>query len=171
MTSLVTTNSYYCYIISNDNDRTYNGYTVNLERRLRQHNGHIQGGAKTTRGKGPWSFLVVITSECWDCISTAMRHEWSIKYPTRKRPRPKEYNGVIGRLMSLTHVFQHMQKMGCEKVICHVREGHLELMQNISQSFSSFVSVCPLNVSELSTRTLATTKVINEYSNHMDSIQ
>ena len=29
---------YFCYIIYSNN-RTYNGYTVNLQRRLRQHNG------------------------------------------------------------------------------------------------------------------------------------
>jgi len=142
-------NSYYCYIISNENDRTYNGYTVNLDRRLRQHNGHIRGGAKATRGKGPWTFLVVITSECWDCISTAMQHEWSIKYPTRRRPRPKEYNGTLGRLKSFTHVFRHMEKMGCEKVVCHVREEHLDLMKRVGEPFVSFLSVRILDVSEL----------------------
>ena len=34
---------FYCYIIANANDRTYNGYTNNLTRRLRQHNGDIKG--------------------------------------------------------------------------------------------------------------------------------
>ena len=37
-------NSYYCYIIHTPHtDRTYNGYTVNLERRLKQHNGLLKG--------------------------------------------------------------------------------------------------------------------------------
>ena len=49
-------------------------------------------------------------SPCWDCISVAMQHEWLIKYPTRKRPIPKEYNGVLGRLNSFVHIFQHMEK-------------------------------------------------------------
>lgn len=35
-------NSYYCYFLGqhdNWNGQTYNGYTTNLQRRLRQHNG------------------------------------------------------------------------------------------------------------------------------------
>lgn len=134
---------YYCYIITNEHDRTYNGYTVNLERRLRQHNGEIKGGAKATRGRGPWSFLAVITSDCWDCVSTAMQHEWSIKYPTRRRPRPKEYNGAVGRLRSLAHVFAHMEKVGCRDVICYVRADHVDLVREhvCGPRFESFVTV------------------------------
>jgi hypothetical protein len=33
----------YCYFLRSQN-RTYNGYTVDLERRLRQHNGELKGG-------------------------------------------------------------------------------------------------------------------------------
>ena len=132
---------YYCYIITNEQDRTYNGYTVNLNRRLRQHNGEIKGGAKATRGRGPWSFLAVITSDCWDCVSTAMQHEWSIKYPTRRRPRPKEYNGAVGRLRSLAHVFAHMEKLGCRDVICYVRADHVNLVREHVRFVESFVTV------------------------------
>ena len=132
---------YYCYIITNEHDRTYNGYTVNLNRRLRQHNGEIKGGAKAPRGRGPWSFLAVITSDCWDCVSTAMQHEWSIKYPTRRRPRPKEYNGAVGRLRSLAHVFAHMEKVGCRDVICYVRADHVNLVREHVWFVESFVTV------------------------------
>jgi predicted GIY-YIG superfamily endonuclease len=131
---------YYCYIVSNGNDRTYNGYTVNLDRRLRQHNGIIKGGAKATSGRGPWEFVLILTSPCWDCISTAMKHEWSIKYPTRKRPRPKEYNGVMGRLKSFVHIFQHMEKQGCEQIVCYVKEKYVTFMEDISEMYS-FVEV------------------------------
>lgn len=131
---------FYCYIICNENDRTYNGYTVNLKRRLRQHNGTIKGGAKATSGRGPWEFLVILTSRCWDCISVAMKHEWSIKYPTRRRPRPKEYNGVMGRLKSFTDVFQHMKTIGCTDIECYIQNDYKEFMESISQPFS-FVDV------------------------------
>ena len=135
---------YYCYIIHNLNDRTYNGYTVNLERRLKQHNGLLKGGARATHNRGPWSFLCVLTSECWDCISTAMQHEWSIKYPTRKRPRPKEYNGKLGRLRSLEKVFQHMLTLNCERISCHVHEDYTELMTSIAQPFD-FIAIKPMS--------------------------
>jgi predicted GIY-YIG superfamily endonuclease len=132
--------NYYCYIISNQNDRTYNGYTVNLERRLKQHNGLLKGGAKATHKRGPWDFLIVITSNCWDCISTAMQHEWSIKYPTRKRPRPKEYNGRMGRLLSLEKVFEHMEKKECTDIVCYVHNDYIDIMNDISRNFE-FVSI------------------------------
>lgn len=137
--------SYYCYIIFNDNDRTYNGYTVNLQRRLKQHNGILKGGAKSTHNRGPWSFLCVITSPCWDCVSTAMQHEWSIKYPTRRRPRPKEYNRKMGRLHSLEKVFEHMQRLSCENVICYVLDEHIDMMKGIAEPFCRFVTVLSLH--------------------------
>ena len=137
--------TYYCYIIANENDRTYNGYTVNLERRLKQHNGVIQGGAKATRGRGPWEFILIITSPCWDCISIAMQHEWSIKYPTRKRPRPKEYNGILGRLKSFVHIFQHMEKIKCENIICYVKEEYKEFFEDIALPYT-FVEVKDLSL-------------------------
>lgn len=135
---------YFCYIINNENDRTYNGYTVNLERRLKQHNGVLIGGAKATHNRGPWQYLCVLTSPCWDCISTAMKHEWSIKYPTRRRPRPKPFNGAIGRLRSLEKVFEHMQSIECEDVFCYVLESHLHEMMQIAKPFN-FVSVFALS--------------------------
>ena len=47
---------YFVYILSEiGGNRTYIGYTVNLQRRLRQHNGEIVGGAKATRGR-KWEF-------------------------------------------------------------------------------------------------------------------
>lgn len=101
----------FCYILYNThNNQTYNGFTVNLERRLRQHNSEIKGGAKfTTRACNhninlKWKYLAIIWSPEFT-KHTALSCEWSIKYPTNKRPRPKEYNGAIGRLKSLMHVF------------------------------------------------------------------
>lgn len=131
---------FYCYIVCNSNDRTYNGYTVNLTRRLRQHNGVIKGGARATSNRGPWEFLIILTSSCWDCISVAMKHEWSIKYPTRKRPRPKEYNGVMGRLTSFTSIFQHMEKIECKNIECYIQNEYKEFMESLSEPFP-FVEV------------------------------
>jgi predicted GIY-YIG superfamily endonuclease len=139
-------NSYYCYIISNEHDRTYNGYTVNLSRRLRQHNGVIKGGARATSRRGPWDFLIVITSPCWASVSTAMQHEWSIKYPTRRRPRPKEYNGRLGRLNSLPIVFQHIKdKQLCNAsnnmLHCYVHANYYDYMCDICKAYEDMIVV------------------------------
>ena len=135
---------YYCYIICNDNDRTYNGYTVNMERRLRQHNGIIKGGAKATRGRGPWKILLVITSNEVNSISEAMCDEWTIKYPTRKRPRPHCYNGVMGRLHSLEKVFEYMENKNRHHIHCYIDEEHFEYVENIINKFE-FVSLKSLS--------------------------
>lgn len=135
---------YYCYIIYNEHGHTYNGYTVNLNRRLRQHNGLLKGGAKATRGRGPWKFLLVLTSECWDCVSIAMKHEWSIRYPTRKRPRPKEFNGVLGRLTSFSYIFNHIRKSNmCADMTCYVKDEYMEMMREISESYE-FIKIVDL---------------------------
>lgn len=39
---------YYCYFIYTDDNKTYIGATVDINHRLRQHNGEITGGAKYT---------------------------------------------------------------------------------------------------------------------------
>jgi predicted GIY-YIG superfamily endonuclease len=96
-------NKYYCYIIRSTNpafsNSTYNGSTNHLTRRLRQHNGEIVGGAKATRGKGPWTYLAIW--EGFDSYKEALSCEWRIKHPTGTRKRPGQFNGVKGRIKSL----------------------------------------------------------------------
>ena len=101
--SLKINSKYYCYIICSTNinflNLTYNGSTNNLIRRLRQHNGEIVGGAKATKGKGPWKFVAI-----WEGFNShreALSCEWRIKHPTNLKRRPKEYNGIGGRIKSL----------------------------------------------------------------------
>lgn len=103
MSNIINNNKYYCYIIRSTNpnfsNSTYNGSTNNLVRRLRQHNGEIVGGAKATRGKGPWVYIGI-----WEGFQThkeALSCEWRIKHPTNSRKRPSQYNGVKGRIKSL----------------------------------------------------------------------
>jgi predicted GIY-YIG superfamily endonuclease len=135
---------FFCYIICNKNDRTYNGYTVNLDRRLRQHNGFLKGGAKATHSKGPWAYMLILTSVHWDCISIAMKHEWTIRYPTRRRPRPKEFNGVKGRLLSFEKIFEHMEKLKCENIDCYIRNDCMDHMINLVKRFP-FIECKPMN--------------------------
>lgn len=65
---------YNLYLLKNtENNRTYVGITNNLERRIRQHNGDIKGGAKYTRnfkGTGEWRYHLYISGFTKnDCLS------------------------------------------------------------------------------------------------------
>ena len=47
----VTDNTWYVYIVECFDETLYTGISNNLERRLRQHNGEIVGGAFYTKNK------------------------------------------------------------------------------------------------------------------------
>lgn len=97
---------YYCYILFTINpfytNQTYNGSTNDLKRRIRQHNGELVGGAKSTKNKGPWEYLAVISG--FESHKEALSCEWRIKHPTGARLRPKKYCGIEGRIKSLNLV-------------------------------------------------------------------
>lgn len=72
---------WYVYILSTAQQVYYTGITNHPERRLRQHSGHIKGGAKALRGKGPLQFECVF--EVAD-KSTALKLEAWIKRHSRR---------------------------------------------------------------------------------------
>ena len=72
---------YVCYILKSGN-RTYNGSTNNMRRRLRQHNGEIKGGAKYTRGRRPCR--IIYTKKAMD-RSIASKEEYAFKKLNRKQ--------------------------------------------------------------------------------------
>ena len=59
----------------------YVGYTVRLSRRIRQHNGEIVGGARSTRGKGPWVARAAYGP--YKSRSSALKAEWALKHKKR----------------------------------------------------------------------------------------
>lgn len=123
----------FCYIIANGNN-TYNGYTVNLKRRIRQHNGELKGGARATlihhNSDSVWSYLVIMTSKIWTKVR-AMQHEWTIRYPTRKKPRPGMYQGVYGRLKSLEKIWEQIPSS--EQVLVYVDARYQEYVSQLSR--------------------------------------
>ena len=103
--TLNNTYPHFCYVLKSADPKsnyTYNGYTVNLERRIRQHNGEITGGARTTKARRPWEFIMILmsTNENFN-RSTGLSLEWHIRYPTNKRPRPTEFQGPEGRIKGI----------------------------------------------------------------------
>lgn len=97
--------NHFCYCLyNNENNKTYVGYTNNLTRRIRQHNGEITGGAKyTTAQHVTWQYLFYVTAtpDLFD-HKTALSFEWHIKHPVPPGPR-----GPLGRIKSLLSTINH----------------------------------------------------------------
>lgn len=88
--------SWYVYIIYSKNN-TYVGSTNNLDRRLRQHNGELVGGAKSTKKANNWQYLAYITGfkDHKNCLSC----EWRLKHPIGKTN--SKFTGINGRIKAL----------------------------------------------------------------------
>lgn len=75
---------WYCYMLASvDGRKTYVGATVNPDRRLRQHNGEICGGARATKGRS-WKRQFLVGGFADE--RAALRFEWRWKYLTRQAP-------------------------------------------------------------------------------------
>ena len=48
---------WYVYVLVCADGSLYCGITTNLKKRLKQHSGEMKGGAKYTRGRGPFRFV------------------------------------------------------------------------------------------------------------------
>ncbi len=62
--------------------KTYIGSTVNINRRFRQHNQEIKGGAKYTKN-GKW-IPYIILYDIMHTKRTALSYEWHLKFESRK---------------------------------------------------------------------------------------
>lgn len=78
----------YVYLLVSSDNATYVGATIDLERRLRQHNKEIKGGAHATSAK-------VLNGETWTRAchisgfpnwQAALQFEWRWKQISRKLP-------------------------------------------------------------------------------------
>jgi predicted GIY-YIG superfamily endonuclease len=93
----------YCYILRSCK-KTYIGYTVNPNRRIRQHRGELKGGAKATSCAKDWQFLAIITSDSPVFTKIlALSIEWHLKHPSGKR-KDTSYWGIEGRLKGIIEV-------------------------------------------------------------------
>lgn len=66
-------------LLAADEKKTYVGVTNDVERRLKQHNGEIVGGAKTTKAGRPWKLLCSVSG--FQTRSEAFQFEWRWKNP------------------------------------------------------------------------------------------
>jgi predicted GIY-YIG superfamily endonuclease len=91
------------YLLESSDGTTYVGATVDLERRLRQHNKEIKGGAhatgvKVAKGQNWRRVLYVSGFPDW---SAALQFEWRFKQLSRKRPEKKPLERRIAALDQL----------------------------------------------------------------------
>lgn len=95
---------FFVYLLEATNKSTYIGATVNLDRRLRQHNKEIKGGAIATSKK-------VLKGEIWrrHCYvsgfptwQAALQFEWRWKQLSRKIPQ--SLKPIDRRMLALTNL-------------------------------------------------------------------
>lgn len=95
--------AWYCYFIQSTNPRfssyTYVGITNNLKRRLRQHNGELVGGAKATKGKGPWEFVCVLSG--FPDETNLRQFEWRMHRLSRR-----SRGGMASRIRNLKKLLE-----------------------------------------------------------------
>jgi len=102
------TNGYVCYFLNLCGAKgmcqsTYIGVTNNFDRRLRQHNGQIKGGAKYTTSRmaiGTWKPVLYVSG--FPDYKSALQFEWKWKKVT---PRKKNEGVVRARLKALDKMF------------------------------------------------------------------
>lgn len=87
------------YIIEN-RGYTYAGVSPYYERRLRQHNGEIKGGAKYTTSKGPgWTHICLVYG--FRNKIEALQFEWAVKHAP-----PRNKGGIKCRIKKLYETFR-----------------------------------------------------------------
>ena len=86
-----------CYLLrSTVVFRTYVGYTNHLGRRIRQHNGEIKGGAKSSRYGKPWEVVCYISGFATRRI--ALQFEKALHKCRKGGPGP------TGRIKAIEHL-------------------------------------------------------------------
>jgi predicted GIY-YIG superfamily endonuclease len=134
---------HHVYILFDENKNTYVGYTVNPERRIKQHNRVLVGGAKFTsrhsiRSGDPWHWKFLMVVHCSEfTYNSALSFEWSMKYPTNKRPQP--FKTPEARINALPLVFRnpkfshlHFFVELCEHKYMHLLNNALEGVDNVT---------------------------------------
>lgn len=67
---------YFFYILRCNDNSLYSGVTIDLERRVLEHNSDNKKGAKYTKSRRP---VKLVYSEEYDNVQSAMKREYEVK--------------------------------------------------------------------------------------------
>jgi putative endonuclease len=93
------------YVLTNEEkNQTYVGATVDIHRRLRQHNSELSGGAKYTTSRSSqnhtfWKRALYVDG--FQNKIEALQFEWALKYHSRKCAKKNYTNALSKRLFAL----------------------------------------------------------------------
>jgi predicted GIY-YIG superfamily endonuclease len=91
---------WYCYLLTTpDKKYSYIGITINLNRRLRQHNGELVGGAKATRKSKEWYRVCYVKG--FPSHVDALQFEWKWKRLSRYKRKIEDKIICLLELLSL----------------------------------------------------------------------
>jgi len=140
--------SFYCYLLFTSNQRqTYIGATVDPNRRLRQHNQELAGGARRTKGYVWQRALYVGGFPDWNAT---LQFEWSWKRHGRGKP------GLAGKLDALLNLL-HSEKSTStatpfrywpSKITIHPEPSSVQIMGKI-ESFLRLLAECGRTITNL----------------------
>jgi len=108
----------YVYLLKeNFGSKTYIGFSRDVDRRLRQHNGFLKGCARATKGKS-WNRVCHISGFPDD--QSALQFEWAWKFYSRKQ------NGTAmqKRMKAL------LELLGCEQITSNAK-NYSEYVENL----------------------------------------
>lgn len=111
------------YLLANqDETQTYVGATIDLDRRLRQHNSELSGGAKYTTSKSSTNksyWRRILSLDGFQNKIEALQFEWAFKYYSRKTAKKFYKTPLEKRLFALQlllglptwqHIFVHTDR-------------------------------------------------------------
>lgn len=103
---------WYCYMLYSSEGQTYIGASVDIDRRLRQHNAEIKGGAKAT-------YMRVVQGQTWRRAchvkgfpnkQAALQFEWAWKYISNKKSYQNRSLSPVERRIQGLHELLQLEK-------------------------------------------------------------
>jgi predicted GIY-YIG superfamily endonuclease len=110
-----------CYALTNAQwTRSYTGQTNCFQRRIRQHNKELAGGARYTSAKDQ-SWTPIFKVHGFSTLRSVLQFEWAMK----KRKGPRSRSGPAGRIRQLEHILSFGTRYANARenwVECHVSQ-------------------------------------------------